>query len=404
MKNKGKQTVVRAGRRKVRSRILSNLLIYSLIFLVVILGYYQWFPELLSEFLAGIFGLQVVRVLREYKLLVAGLLYMIGAIWICVRTSTMYVRYLDAISYSLTSLVDEDAEVPSFPAELKDVEIALRDVRFTLAKNEKMAKEAEQQKNDLLVFLAHDLKTPLTSVIGYLSLLQENPDMDRELRTKYLDITVEKAYRLEQLLNEFFEITRMNVQTMVLSKTNVDLTMMLYQIADEFYPVLAEKGLTAVLDIEPGLKVMADADKLARVFDNLLRNAVAYSYENTCVCIEAARETDGIWIRVNNKGDEIPPEKLPLIFEKFYRGDSARGTKTGGAGLGLAIAKEIVELHGGSIQVSSRGHDMEFLIRLPDQTDEPEETEQEKPSGWTRRLRRRSAVEKKMEKKKEPGE
>ena len=404
MKNKGKQTVVRAGRRKVRSRILSNLLIYSLIFLVVILGYYQWFPELLSEFLAGIFGLQVVRVLREYKLLVAGLLYMIGAIWICVRTSTMYVRYLDAISYSLTSLVDEDAEVPSFPAELKDVEIALRDVRFTLAKNEKMAKEAEQQKNDLLVFLAHDLKTPLTSVIGYLSLLQENPDMDRELRTKYLDITVEKAYRLEQLLNEFFEITRMNVQTMVLSKTNVDLTMMLYQIADEFYPVLAEKGLTAVLDIEPGLKVMADADKLARVFDNLLRNAVAYSYENTCVCIEAARETDGIWIRVNNKGDEIPPEKLPLIFEKFYRGDSARGTKTGGAGLGLAIAKEIVELHGGSIQVSSRGHDMEFSIRLPDQTDEPEETEQEKPSGWTRRLRRRSAVEKKMEKKKEPGE
>ena len=396
--------MVRAGRRKVRSRILSNLLIYSLIFLVVILGYYQWFPELLSEFLAGIFGLQVVRVLREYKLLVAGLLYMIGAIWICVRTSTMYVRYLDAISYSLTSLVDEDAEVPSFPAELKDVEIALRDVRFTLAKNEKMAKEAEQQKNDLLVFLAHDLKTPLTSVIGYLSLLQENPDMDRELRTKYLDITVEKAYRLEQLLNEFFEITRMNVQTMVLSKTNVDLTMMLYQIADEFYPVLAEKGLTAVLDIEPGLKVMADADKLARVFDNLLRNAVAYSYENTCVCIEAARETDGIWIRVNNKGDEIPPEKLPLIFEKFYRGDSARGTKTGGAGLGLAIAKEIVELHGGSIQVSSRGHDMEFSIRLLDQTDEPEETEQEKPSGWTRRLRRRSAVEKKMEKKKEPGE
>lgn len=393
--------MVRAGRKKVRSRILSNLLIYSLIFLVVILGYYQWFPKLLSEFLAGIFGLRVVVVLREYKLLVAGLLYMIGAIWICVRTSTRYVRYLDAISSSLTSLMDEDAEIPSFPAELKDVEIALRDVRYTLAKNEKMAKEAEQQKNDLLVFLAHDLKTPLTSVIGYLSLLQENPDMDRELRVKYLDITVEKAYRLEQLLNEFFEITRMNVQTMVLSKTNVDLTMMLYQIADEFYPVLAEKGLTAVLDIESGLKVMADADKLARVFDNLLRNAVAYSYENTCVCIEAARESDGIWIRVNNKGDEIPEEKLPLIFEKFYRGDSARGTKTGGAGLGLAIAKEIVELHEGNIEVHSRGHDMEFSIRLPDQLEEPMDSEEVKPSGWTRRLFRRSSADNKGEKREE---
>ena len=120
---------------------------------------------------------------------------------------------------------------------------------------------AEKQKNDLLVFLAHDLKTPLTSVIGYLSLMNENPDMPEEQKAKYLGITLEKAYRLEELLSEFFDITRMNVQSMVISHVKVDLTMMLYQIADEFYPVLAEKRLTAVLDVESGLKVSGDADK-----------------------------------------------------------------------------------------------------------------------------------------------
>lgn len=118
--------------------------------------------------------------------------------------------------------------------------------------------------------------------------MNENPDMPEEQKAKYLGITLEKAYRLEELLSEFFDITRMNVQSMVISHVKVDLTMMLYQIADEFYPVLAEKRLTAVLDVESGLKVSGDADKLARVFDNLLRNAAAYSYPNTCVCIEAA--------------------------------------------------------------------------------------------------------------------
>lgn len=346
-------------------RILVSLLIYSLVFLLVILGYYQWFPEQLSKWMAELFGLEVVAFFREQKVTIALILYIAGVVLVCVQTATRYVRYVDAISVSLTSLVDEEAEVQSLPAELKDIEITLRDVKYTLVKNANASKEAEKQKSDLLVFLAHDLKTPLTSVIGYLSLLHENPELSPEQRAKYMDITLEKAYRLEELLNEFFDITRMNLRTMVISRSKVDLTMMLYQIADEFYPVLEEKGLTAVLDVESGLLITGDADKLARVFDNLLRNAVAYSYENTCVCIEASQEGEDIWIRVSNQGDEVPPEKLALIFEKFYRVDSSRGTKTGGAGLGLAIAKEIVELHGGTIQVRSEGHQMEFSIQLP---------------------------------------
>ena len=363
---KEKKARVKAGRKRVRMRILTSLVIYTLVLVLIFLGYYRWFPTRLSNQLASVFGLRVTYFLREYKHFFIIGFYIIGVIIICVQTATRYVRYVDAISLSLTSLVDDDAEMQSLPAELKDIEIALRDVKYTLVKNENAAKMAEKQKNDLLVFLAHDLKTPLTSVIGYLSLMNENPDMPEEQKAKYLGITLEKAYRLEELLSEFFDITRMNVQSMVISHVKVDLTMMLYQIADEFYPVLAENRLTAVLDVESGLKVSGDADKLARVFDNLLRNAAAYSYPNTCVCIEAAREADGIYVRIKNQGDEVPPEKLALIFEKFYRVDSSRGTGTGGAGLGLAIAKEIVELHGGRISVSSVGHEMQFMISLPE--------------------------------------
>lgn len=384
---KEKKARVKAGRKRVRMRILTSLLIYTLLLVLVFLGYYRWFPTRLSNQLASIFGLRVTYFLREYKHFFMIGFYIIGVIIICVQTATRYVRYVDAISLSLTSLVDDEAEMQSLPAELKDIEIALRDVKYTLIKNENAAKTAEKQKNDLLVFLAHDLKTPLTSVIGYLSLMNENPDMPEEQKAKYLGITLEKAYRLEELLSEFFDITRMNVQSMVISHVKVDLTMMLYQIADEFYPVLAEKGLTAVMDVESGLKVSGDADKLARVFDNLLRNAAAYSYPNTCVCIEAAREADGVCVRVKNQGDEVPPEKLALIFEKFYRVDSSRGTGTGGAGLGLAIAKEIVELHGGRISVSSRGHEMQFEIWLPECKEEKTQEEEHPLEKQTERHR-----------------
>ena len=342
-----------------------NLLIFTLFFMVVIFGYRLFLNEQLSKFLDQYISRTLISQLREYKYLGLAVLYLFFAIVICIRTTGRYVQYLDLVSRSLNTLVDEEAEVANFPTELKELEISLKDVKYSISRNEQMAREAEQQKTDLIMYLAHDLKTPLTSVIGYLALIQENPTLPVEQRAKYVKITLEKAYRLEQLINEFFDITRLNLQTMILAKGRVDLTMMLYQIADEFYPVFAEKGLTAVLDIEAGLRLQGDSDKLVRVFDNLLRNASSYSYENTCVCIEASREEEGIRVSVKNQGDEIPPERQKQLFHKFYRGDSSRGTRGGGAGLGLAIAKDIVELHGGRIGVLCQGRETEFRVFLP---------------------------------------
>ena len=216
-----------------------------------------------------------------------------------------------------------------------------------------------------MVYLAHDLKTPLTSVVGYLTLLEETPELSAEQKAKYIGIALDKAHRLEQLINEFFDITRMNYQKFPTYKSPVNLTILLVQIINEFFPMLEEKNITAVQQIEPELILSADADKLARVFDNLFRNAVNYSHTGTELVCSARKGNGCILVNIKNNGDHIPQEKLDHIFDKFYRLDSSRQSATGGAGLGLAIAKQIVELHDGTIEAVCNHGVTEFRIVFP---------------------------------------
>ena len=248
---------------------------------------------------------------------------------------------------------------------LMEIQYEMNCVREQVLLNEKMVKEAEQKKNDMIVYLAHDLKTPLTSVIGYLTLLKDEPDLSTEKRVQYTKIAYDKAVRLEQLINEFFEITRFQLTKMTLEKTIINLSRMLEQTASEFLPVMEEKNLSWELSIEPDIHLSCDPDKLARVFDNLIRNAIFYSYEDSILKLAMSRVENNAWIRLENSGKTIPKEKISHIFEQFYRLDEARSTSTGGAGLGLAIAKEIVELHGGHIEAESLDETIRFLIWLP---------------------------------------
>lgn len=228
-----------------------------------------------------------------------------------------------------------------------------------------IAREAEQRKNDLIVYLAHDLKTPLTSVIGYLTLLRDEPQISPEMRARYTGIALDKAERLEDLINEFFDITRFNLSHIELDRRPTDLTRMVEQVVSEFGPMLAEQQLTCRTDLPPKLEYSCDPDKMARVFDNLLRNACHYSYPNTRIDI-IARVVDGAAVLTfANAGRTIPPEKLDRIFEQFFRLDESRATRTGGAGLGLAIARQIVELHGGTITAESADEHIVFTLQLP---------------------------------------
>ena len=226
------------------------------------------------------------------------------------------------------------------------------------------AAQEQKRKKDLVAFLAHDLKTPLTSVVGYLTLLRDKPDLDPVERERYTAVALEKAQRLEELLGEFFDISRMELHQEDNARERVQLTLLLEQITDEFYPLLPDKNLKLEVDIAPALVTVGDADKLARVFDNLLRNAVSYSHDDGVIRLAAEQEEGSIHVRISNRGLEIPERELSNIFDRFYRLDAARSTRTGGAGLGLAIAKEIVDNHGGSIRAESNGADTVFHVVL----------------------------------------
>lgn len=274
-------------------------------------------------------------------------------------------HYLLSVENAIDKVQEDSSEPIRLVPELQPISDKLTALKRTLKEKEHASIESEKQKNDLVVYLAHDLKTPLTSIIAYLSMLDGQRVMTEEERKKYTHVALEKATRLGELINEFFEITRFNLQDIVLEKERLNLSVMLEQLADESYGVLAEKYLTCRVEADENLIVDGDPDKLARVFDNLLRNAIAYSYKDTEICIHAYRQGSQVVITFTNQGHQIPEQKLKSIFEKFYRVDNARSSQTGGAGLGLSIAKRIVEVHGGRIEAFSDQEHTAFLVQLP---------------------------------------
>ena len=374
--NVGKKKKIGYAKLKIKV-FLRTFSMIVLAFCIIFTVYRRfWFGRVgdwIVIFLQNVFHLDYMDAINIYKYGLRENLTMIIflAVTFCFMllfwfSLSWFTRYFNEIDAGLDKLIQgEDKEI-LLSTEMAPMEQKLNVLRQTLERRELEAKLAEERKNNLVMYLAHDIRTPLTSVIGYLSLLEEAPDMPTEQKAKYVHITLEKANRLEQLLNEFFEITRYNIQQIVLEKEKIDLYYMLLQMIEEFYPLLNRKGNRAVLHSDENVTVYGDPVKLARVFNNILKNAVAYSYENTQIDIFVEELPAGqIVVRFQNGGKTIPKEKLLSIFEKFYRMDESRTSNTGGAGLGLAIAKEIVTLHGGKIYAESDKEKVVFVVELP---------------------------------------
>lgn len=254
--------------------------------------------------------------------------------------------------------VEGDDEFSAMAANLNKM---VEDIRELMDKE----RESERTKNELITNVAHDLRTPLTSIIGYLELLSGPTKLTPEMEKKYINITYTKAKRLEKLIEDLFGFTKLNYGKVSMKITKVDIVKLLSQLLEEFYPNFMDKDLAYELQSNVPAKIItADGNLLARLFDNLINNAIKYGAEGKRIVVKIHAADTIVTVSVTNYGYVIPGDELPLLFEKFYRVEQSRSTDTGGTGLGLAIAKNIVDMHGGTIGVTSDLNGTVFTVRL----------------------------------------
>ena len=359
--------------RKTFINFVIKILIWSIcmplgIFLLVALIdslTFQWLydisPEVYNNFREFFYSITSVRTLIIPILII----WIIGTLVLLYRLLKKVFGYIDEVGKATEDLVNKDVEYIELPDELEEIQKRMNHLKRESEKNEKLAKENEEKKDELIVYLAHDIKTPLTSMIGYLSILDEIDDMPKKKQKNYISIALDKSYRLEDLINELFDVARFNSEKIVLEKEELNLNLMMEQIIDDFYPTLREVNKSIKLNYDEPISINGDPDKLSRVFNNLIKNAISYSKEESEIVINLKKDNNNAIVEVINKGKQISKEKLSKIFEKFYRLDSARTSRTGGSGLGLAIAKDIVELHNGTIIAESNEEETTFRVTLP---------------------------------------
>ena len=326
---------------------------------------FQWLydisPEVYNNFKEFFYSITDLRTLIIPILII----WVIVILVLLYRLLKKVFGYVDEVGKATEDLVNKDVEYIELPDELEEIQKRMNHLKRESEKNEKLAKENEEKKDELIVYLAHDIKTPLTSMIGYLSILDEIDDMPKKKQKNYISIALDKSYRLEDLINELFDVARFNSEKIVLEKEELNLNLMLEQIIDDFYPTLRELNKSIKLNYNESIRINGDPDKLSRVFNNLIKNAISYSKEESEIVINLKKDNNNAIVEVINKGKQISKEKLSKIFEKFYRLDSARTSRTGGSGLGLAIAKDIVELHNGTIIAESNEEETTFRVTLP---------------------------------------
>ena len=277
-------------------------------------------------------------------------------------------RYISRISSAMREIAEGDLNITldvEGDDEFADMAENLNNMVEELRQLMDRERESERTKNELITNVAHDLRTPLTSIIGYLELLSGPVKLNEEMQKKYLDITYKKSKRLQKLIEDLFGFTKLNYGKISMKVSKVDIVKLLSQMLEEFYPNFMEKNLAYELQSNVTAKVItADGNLLARLFDNQINNAIKYGSEGKKIIVKVDATDTVVTVSVTNFGYVIPKEELPLLFEKFYRVEQSRSVNTGGTGLGLAIAKNIVDMHGGTIGVTSDLNGTVFTVKL----------------------------------------
>ena len=357
--------------RRYRTRVITNI-IYSAIITCLVEVFLVTNLSMVARYMGnrGKMLLMVQAIEKQHTAVV--LLYLILGILLFSVTFMIlqepYIRYISRISEAVQNIsegnlntvfdVIGDVEFSSMAANLNHM---AADIKKLMEKE----RESERTKNELITNVAHDLRTPLTSIIGYLELLAGNQQVPADMQHKYIEIAYGKSRRLQKLIEDLFGFTKLNCGKIAMHVGQIDIVKLLGQLVDEAYPNFVEKGLSYDLQSNVPAKIInADGNLLARLFDNLIGNAIKYGADGKRVLVKIHAEGETVTVSVTNYGYVIPADELPLIFNKFYRVEQSRSSSTGGTGLGLAIAKEIVDMHGGTISVASDLNGTVFTVKL----------------------------------------
>jgi two-component system sensor histidine kinase VanS len=357
--------------RRFHTRVIANIF-YSAVVTVLIEIFLVTNVSLVASYMRSTQKDNVfVEMLTSFDVVVI-LIYVVFGIGIFTVTFLLLqeksMRYISRISDAMQSISQGDLNITvdiegddEFSVMAASLNKMVEDLRGLMDKE----REAERTKNELITNIAHDLRTPLTSIIGYLELLSGETKLDPEVQKKYIGIAYVKTKRLEKLIEDLFGFTKLNYGKISMHVAKVDVVKLLSQLLEEFYPSFVDKNLSYELQSNvPAQMISADGNLLARLFDNLINNAIKYGADGKRILVKVHGSEELVTIQVINYGYVIPEEELPLIFNKFYRVEQSRSTNTGGTGLGLAIAKNIVDMHGGIIHVTSDLSGTVFTVKL----------------------------------------
>ncbi|WP_334078179.1 HAMP domain-containing sensor histidine kinase [Paenibacillus sanfengchensis] len=258
-----------------------------------------------------------------------------------------------------------DRKIPAQTGELAKVSESINSMADRLSRSIEEERRAERSKNDLITGVSHDLRTPLTSILGFLKAIEEDRYKDETELRYYVNIAYEKSQDLKKLIDQLFEYTRIH-NGLPLQLSELDLVGFLCQLAEEFVPSLEQTGMVCRVTVgRKQVPILADGDLLVRAFENLMNNAIQYGTEGKYIDIQVGAEEGWASVKFTNYGQEIPSSSLPFLFDRFYRVEGSRSKSTGGTGLGLAIAKSIVDVHQGQISVASNPQCTVFETRFP---------------------------------------
>lgn len=346
----------------VRVMIITGIILFPITFFLASLRLVQDLHEInagLQEISAGRFG-RVVTVKGTDELsIVAESVNQLSSEWD---------HYLAEITRGLEEIADGqfDHQITEIAGNrLGEVAHSINQMSMQLKHSITEERRAEKTKNDLITGVSHDLRTPLTSILGFLEVIEEDRYQDEVEIRYYVNIAYEKSLSLRRLIDELFEYTRIN-NGMPLELSELDIAGLICQLEEEFVPITENAGMEIRLNMQEGeFKIQADGGLLVRAYENIIANAIQYGKAGKYIDIHITKDEDALVVRIQNYGDPIPERDLPFIFDRFYRVESSRSKQTGGTGLGLAIAKSIIEVHGGSITAHSSRKATIFETRLP---------------------------------------